>query len=71
MNQLPDPHPPAAAVASPCIGICDMDRRTGLCRGCARTIGEIAEWGMASEARRRAILDEVARRTLQQQGDTA
>jgi len=40
---------------SPCINICYMDPVSGLCDGCARTIGEIAEWGAADEARKRAI----------------
>jgi hypothetical protein len=52
--------------ASPCINVCRMDERTGLCEGCFRTIDEIACWsGYAREdklavlakleARRRAV----------------
>jgi uncharacterized protein len=44
-----------AAVPSPCIDICRLDAQ-GLCVGCRRTLGEIAEWSGASEARRREIL---------------
>ena len=51
-----------AEVPSPCIDICRLDSQ-GLCVGCRRTIDEIAEWSRASEARRREILNEVARRT--------
>ncbi len=41
-----------SGVASPCISVCVMDRTTGLCRGCLRTLDEIARWGsMDNEAR--------------------
>lgn len=50
-------------VASPCVGICQLDPRN-ICFGCGRLIGEIAEWSMASEARRRQIVDDAARRQL-------
>jgi predicted Fe-S protein YdhL (DUF1289 family) len=43
------------------VDICRLDTR-GLCIGCRRTIEEISEWSRASEARRREILSEVARR---------
>ncbi|MCP3732685.1 DUF1289 domain-containing protein [Sphingomonas sp. MG17] len=46
---------PLPAVASPCVSICRM-RRDGLCEGCGRTLGEIAEWSLASDERRREIL---------------
>ena len=42
--------------ASPCLGICLMDPRTRTCRGCLRTIEEIAGWYTASNAEKRAIL---------------
>lgn len=41
---------------SPCTRICTLDERTGWCLGCGRTIGEIMEWGQASDKRRREIL---------------
>jgi uncharacterized protein len=47
--------PIAAAVPSPCIDICRLDAQ-GLCIGCRRTLGEIAEWSKAGDARRREIL---------------
>ena len=49
-------------VPSPCTRVCVMDPRTGLCRGCKRTIGELAEWGGMTPARRRAVLADLARR---------
>jgi uncharacterized protein len=42
-------------VASPCVDICRLDAQ-GLCVGCRRTLGEIAEWSRASDARRLEIL---------------
>ena len=44
------------APVSPCLGICLMDPRTRTCRGCLRTIEEIAGWYNASNAEKRAIL---------------
>ncbi|MEP6883113.1 MAG: DUF1289 domain-containing protein [Gammaproteobacteria bacterium] len=52
---------PDTPVASPCVDICRLDAQ-GLCVGCRRTIGEITEWSRASDARRREILSELARR---------
>ena len=41
---------------SPCLGICLMDPRTRMCRGCLRTVEEIAAWYNASATEKRAIL---------------
>jgi hypothetical protein len=41
---------------SPCLGICLMDPATRQCRGCLRTIEEIAGWHEASVAKRRALV---------------
>jgi predicted Fe-S protein YdhL (DUF1289 family) len=35
--------------------VCAIDPVTGWCRGCLRTLDEIAGWGSADEATRRAI----------------
>jgi predicted Fe-S protein YdhL (DUF1289 family) len=32
---------------SPCVGICEIDERFGLCRGCARSRTEVATWANA------------------------
>jgi predicted Fe-S protein YdhL (DUF1289 family) len=45
--------------ASPCLGICLMDPRTRMCRGCLRTIDEIAGWYAASPAEQHAILERI------------
>jgi predicted Fe-S protein YdhL (DUF1289 family) len=39
-----------------------MDPRSDTCLGCGRTLGEIAEWGMAQPARQRAIAQDAAAR---------
>ncbi len=41
---------------SPCIGVCAMDARSGLCVGCLRTIDEIAAWSGLDDAQRRAVM---------------
>ena len=47
---------------SPCIDVCRIDEKTGLCEGCLRTIDEIAAWGALDAAARRAILDRLPER---------
>ena len=48
---------------SPCINVCSMDPDTKLCRGCFRTIEEIAAWpsldDRARAALRRVLADRV------------
>lgn len=45
-------------IETPCINVCTLDARSGLCRGCGRTIDEIARWGsMTPEERRRVMLE--------------
>jgi uncharacterized protein len=56
-----EPSPP-----SPCLGICLMDPATRTCRGCLRTIEEIAGWSAASAAEKRAILTRLAARRRDQ-----
>lgn len=55
---------PAAdsAVSSPCIGVCEIDAASGLCRGCLRRGDEIAVWRDASDDHRRAILRRIDER---------
>ena len=49
-------------VPSPCISLCEMDKQTGLCRGCLRTIEEIVAWGKADDDYKRAVWSEIRRR---------
>lgn len=55
---------PQAPVASPCVNICRMNPRRGLCEGCLRTIGEIADWAAMDDAERRRVLERVAARRV-------
>ena len=43
-------------VSTPCVNICRIDPRDGLCEGCARTPAEIAHWLHLDEAARSAII---------------
>jgi hypothetical protein len=47
---------------SPCIRLCEIDARSGLCRGCGRTMAEIAAWGRLSPALRQALMRQLPAR---------
>jgi predicted Fe-S protein YdhL (DUF1289 family) len=49
------PRSVAGTVPSPCVSICQMDAASGWCLGCARTIDEIAAWGMLDDDAKRAV----------------
>ena len=42
-------------VPSPCIDVCRMDARSGLCEGCLRTIDEITVWSRLADADKRLV----------------
>jgi predicted Fe-S protein YdhL (DUF1289 family) len=44
---------------SPCVKVCQMDPKRGLCLGCARTLDEIARWAQMSDAERERVLAEL------------
>jgi uncharacterized protein len=44
------------SVDTPCIAVCMMDPRSGLCFGCGRTLPEIARWHRIDTAERLAIM---------------
>lgn len=50
------------APASPCINVCVLDADTDICRGCYRTLAEIAGWSAFSAAEKRAILRKIEER---------
>ena len=57
-------------IESPCVKICDIDRPTGLCCGCGRSLAEIAGWSSLSSAERRRIMAELpARKAELLEGD--
>jgi uncharacterized protein len=43
-------------VSTPCIKICTMDPRAGICAGCGRTLEEIARWGGMTESERLRVM---------------
>ena len=57
-------------IASPCIDVCRMDAGTGLCRGCLRTLDEIAAWGRLSGSMKRRVLADIEARRAALSGST-
>jgi uncharacterized protein len=53
-------------IETPCVKICTLDARRGLCLGCGRTIDEIAHWGSLSAAERSRIMNELPERNMSQ-----
>ncbi len=54
------------SVPSPCISVCRMSEKTGLCEGCRRSLEEIARWANTDDADRRAILARIEQRKKQE-----
>jgi uncharacterized protein len=52
---------------SPCINVCEMDERVGLCKGCLRTIEEITAWSTMSEAEKQLVITQLLARRFQRQ----
>jgi uncharacterized protein len=44
---------------SPCIKVCAHDEEMGLCRGCLRTLDEIAAWGSLGNDEKIKILERI------------
>lgn len=49
-------------IETPCIQVCTLDPRTDLCRGCGRTIDEVAGWSRMTAEERRQIMAELPAR---------
>ena len=58
-------------IETPCIKICTLEARSGLCLGCGRTVDEIAAWSGMSAAERRRIMGELAARLAAQKVQSA
>jgi hypothetical protein len=43
-------------ISTPCIRVCAVDGRAGLCVGCGRTLKEIVQWTGFTEAQRLEIM---------------
>jgi predicted Fe-S protein YdhL (DUF1289 family) len=53
---------PPDHVPSPCVKVCALDPDNGLCRGCFRTLREIADWLEMTPEEKRATLERAAER---------
>jgi predicted Fe-S protein YdhL (DUF1289 family) len=51
-------------IDSPCVNVCQMDESSGWCRGCLRTIDEIAFWSVLDDEDKRAVLAELPQRRV-------
>jgi len=51
-----------APIESPCIAVCQIDTQSNVCRGCYRTLNEIANWARMSADERRAIMQRLPQR---------
>ena len=49
-------------IESPCVQICTLDARSGICLGCGRTVDEIAGWIAMSAAERSRVMKELPAR---------
>jgi uncharacterized protein len=47
---------------TPCIAVCIIDPKTGLCLGCGRTLPEIARWHRIESAERLAVMAQLSAR---------
>ena len=47
---------------SPCISICKLNKSTGFCDGCFRTINEISEWPSMTDVERMSLLETLRQR---------
>lgn len=49
---------------SPCISVCSIEEDIGFCRGCLRSLDEIARWNSYSDDERTHILRELDERRM-------
>jgi len=45
-------------VQSPCINVCRMEN--GLCKGCLRTLDEIAQWSTMTDEQKELVLEYIS-----------
>jgi predicted Fe-S protein YdhL (DUF1289 family) len=56
---------------SPCTYECGIDLKTGLCKGCFRTIEEIKDWALKDRDERKQIYRNIKRRIRLLDGGSA
>jgi len=52
----------ASGPPSPCVSICRLDDKTGLCIGCLRNIDEIRDWMIMMPTERQEVLRRIDER---------
>ena len=57
MNELA-----TSTVASPCVGVCELDLETDWCKGCWRSRDEVAVWSSADDRLKHEILTRARQR---------
>ena len=58
-------------IASPCTGVCQLDRNTKWCVGCGRTLPEIAAWVDADAEERARVWQTLPARLAMLSGNIA
>ena len=48
-------------IETPCVKICTLDARAGLCLGCGRTVDEITRWSSMNTSERARVMARTAR----------
>jgi uncharacterized protein len=61
-----EPKASSAPVPSPCISVCEMNPSHAVCKGCFRTLDEIAAWSRLDDSHKRAIWAELPKRRAMQ-----
>ena len=51
-------------IESPCTGICQLNLKSGLCKGCNRTVEEIIGWIRSSDTDKKKILLKINNRRI-------
>lgn len=49
-------------IKTPCVKVCFVDPKAGLCVGCFRTMEELGKWTRYSDAERDGIMQDLPRR---------
>jgi predicted Fe-S protein YdhL (DUF1289 family) len=52
------------AMPSPCVSVCEMDEASASCKGCFRTLDEIAVWSILDDAEKHAVWVAIEARQL-------
>lgn len=68
---MSEPTPEPAKIETPCISVCVVHAGSGLCKGCLRTIDEIAAWKGMSDAERARIMAELPARAVPEPVESA